>query len=97
MIKSFNDIETEEIFNGYSVKKFKAIEDIIRRKLRAIDSASQLKDLKSPPGNKLEALKNKGKSKNRDGQWSIRVNDKWRICFIWADDGVYEVEIVDYH
>lgn len=53
-----------------------AIEDIIRRKLRAIDSASQLKDLKSPPGNKLEALKNKGKSKNRDGQWSIRVNDK---------------------
>lgn len=70
MIKSFNDIETEEIFNGYSVKKFKDIENIIRRKLRAIDSASQLKDLKSPPGNKLEALKNKGKSKNRNGQWS---------------------------
>jgi toxin HigB-1 len=55
VIKSFNDIETEEIFNGYSVKKFKDIEYIIRRKLRAIDSVSQLKDLKSPPGNKLEA------------------------------------------
>ena len=65
---------------------------IARRKLRAIDAAIAVRDLTEPPGNRLEKLKG-----DRAGQWSIRVNDQWRICFIWTDDGAHNVEIVDYH
>lgn len=92
MIKSFKNKKTEELFDGYSVKEYKAIEDVARRKLRAIDSAVRLQDLKVPPGNRLESLKG-----DRQGQFSIRINDQFRICFIWSENGVSGVEIVDYH
>ena len=69
-----------------------AFERVALRKLRQLDSAVQLRDLVAPPGNRLEALKG-----NRKGQHSIRINDRWRICFIWRDGDAYEVEIADYH
>jgi toxin HigB-1 len=65
---------------------------IARRKLRAIDAAVAVRDLTAPPGNRLEKLKG-----DRVGQWSIRINDQWRVCFVWTDDGAHDVEIVDYH
>lgn len=93
MIESFKDKITKAIFEGKRVKKLP--EDLQRkaeRKLLRIDAAVSLDDLRVPPGNRLEAL-----SGDREGQHSIRVNDQWRICFVWADDGVYDVEFVDYH
>lgn len=93
MIKSFNCPETEKIFHREISRKFS--QDIQKRafmKLNAIDSAVKIDDLRLPPSNHLEALKG-----DRKGQHSIRINEKWRICFIWADDGVTGVEIVDYH
>ncbi|MGA9320969.1 MAG: type II toxin-antitoxin system RelE/ParE family toxin [Xanthobacteraceae bacterium] len=65
---------------------------VARRKLRALDAAVAVRDLAEPPGNRLEKLRG-----NRAGQWSIRINDQWRICFIWNEDGAHEVEVVDYH
>jgi toxin HigB-1 len=65
---------------------------VARRKLRALDAAVAVRDLAEPPGNRLEKLR-----ANRAGQWSIRINDQWRICFIWKEDGAHEVEVVDYH
>lgn len=91
MIRSFADKETERLFDDKFVKAFVAIERPARRKLQLLDSAGRLEDLKVPPGNRLEALHG-----NRAGQYSIRINDQWRICFRW-DAGAHDVEIVDYH
>jgi len=93
MIKSFRDNETEKIFNRQLSKKLpENIQSIARKKLVILDSASELNDLKIPPGNRLEALRG-----NRKGQHSIRINDQWRICFIWRDNDAYDPEITDYH
>ncbi len=93
MIRSFKDSMTEMVASGKAPKGFPA--DIVRssvRKLTMIDVAHDLEDLRSPPGNRLEALNG-----NRAGQHSIRINDQWRICFVWKDGGAEDVEIVDYH
>jgi len=93
VIRSFKDSMTETVASGKAPKGFPA--DIVRssvRKLTMIDVAHDLEDLRSPPGNRLEALKG-----NRAGQHSIRINDQWRICFVWKDGGAEDVEIVDYH
>jgi proteic killer suppression protein len=93
MIKSFKDIETEKIYNlDRSNKLPRDIQQVALRKLRMINNSKTLVDLKVPPANKLEKLKG-----NREGQFSIRINDKWRICFIWQNGDAYSVEIVDYH
>lgn len=80
------------LYRGETVPEFRAIETVARRKLDMLDAAARLIDLRAPPGNRLEALKG-----NRRGQHSIRINDQWRICFVWRDDGAEAVEIVDYH
>jgi toxin HigB-1 len=93
MIRSYRDAMTGTVASGKVPKGFPA--EILRvaiRKLTMIDNAHVLDDLRSPPGNRLEALKG-----NRQGQHSIRINDQWRICFIWKDGGAEDVEIVDYH
>lgn len=92
MIKSFRCKETERLYGRESQKRFRAIELVARRKLRQLDSATELRDLASPPGNHLEALRG-----DREGQHSIRINDRGRICFVWRDGDACEVEIVDYH
>ena len=92
MIRSFRDKKTERLFAGESVKEFSGIRNVAERKLTMLDSAADLKDLLAPPGNRLEKLKG-----DRAGQHSIRINDQWRICFIWRNDGPHEVEITDYH
>jgi proteic killer suppression protein len=92
MIKSFKCEYTEKLSKGDAVKKFAAIARVARRKLRQIEIAGKLEDLRIPPGNHLEALKG-----NRSDQCSIRINDQWRICFHWTDAGAENVEIVDYH
>ena len=93
MIRSFRDKTTEAIFNGESPKGFPAdLVKVARRKLRYLNAAYVLGDLRSPPGNRLEALEG-----NRKGQHSIRVNDQFRVCFVWTPEGPAEVEIVDYH
>jgi toxin HigB-1 len=91
MIKSFADRDTERLFRDEKVRRFHAIERQARRKLLQLSAAAELSDLRVPPGNRLEALVG-----DRKGQHSIRVNDQWRICFLW-DDGAHDVEIVDYH
>ena len=93
MIKSFQDKETEKIFNRYfSGKLPQNIQHLARRKLVMLDAAPELNALRVPPGNRLEALKS-----DRKGQHSIRINDQWRICFKWKTGDAYDVEIVDYH
>ena len=93
MIKSFKDKESEKIFyRAWSHKLPGDIHLVALRKLLMLDAAKTLNDLKIPPGNRLEALK-----KERKGQHSIRINDQWRICFIWKDGDAYNVEITDYH
>ncbi len=92
MIRSWADKATERLANREHVRAFAGIEDSARRKLIMLNGAQSLNDLRSPPGNRLEAL-----SGNRTGQWSIRINDQWRICFRWKDNGAEDVEIVDYH
>jgi toxin HigB-1 len=92
MINSFTCDETEALFNSRNVPRFKNIERVARRKLLQLHAAVSLNNLKIPPGNHLEALKN-----DRLGQHSIRINDQWRLCFVWRDDGAHDVEIVDYH
>ncbi len=91
-IKSFKCADTERLFIRQRVKRFVNIEAVARRKLEQLDWAGVLEDLRVPPGNRLEAL-----SGNRAGQHSIRINDQFRVCFVWAADGVRNVEIVDYH
>jgi proteic killer suppression protein len=92
VIKSFRSEETRQLHARHSVKRFRAFERVAQRKLRQLDSATALRDLASPPGNRLEALRG-----DRKGQHSIRINDRWRICFVWRDADAYDVEIVDYH
>jgi len=92
MIRSFRDKKTERFFSGEMVKEFSSFRKVAERKLTMVDNAADIKDLRSPPGNRLELLKG-----NRAGQHSIRINDQWRICFVWLADGPYEVEIADYH
>lgn len=93
MIKSFADKETEKLFQRESSRKFPAdIQRKARMKLEILEGAETLDDLKVPPGNRLEKL-----TGNRQGQHSIRINDQWRICFVWKEGNAYDVEIVDYH
>ena len=91
-IQSFKCADTEALFNRTRVPRFVNIEAVARRKLEQLDMAGRLDDLKVPPNNKLEALK-----KDRKGQHSIRVNDQFRVCFVWTLQGPKDVEIVDYH
>jgi len=92
MIKSFRDKETEALFAGETVKRFSGFAKAALRKLDMIAAAKVLDDLRCPPGNRLEVLRG-----DRVGRHSIRVNDQWRICFVWDVDGARDVEIVDYH
>jgi proteic killer suppression protein len=93
VIRSFRDKATEAVFEGESPKGFPPdLVKVARRKLRYLNAAANLADLKSPPGNRLEALKD-----DRKGQHSIRINDQFRICFVWTALGPADVEIVDYH
>ena len=92
MIRSFKHPDTEALFNGKRVKRFANIERVATRKLQMLDDAVDLSDLATPPANRLEALKG-----DRRGQYSIRINDQWRICFVWTKTGAEQVEIVDYH
>ena len=92
MIKSFKDKGTEDLFNDFPVSRFRSFERPARRKLLYLHRARVLRDLAVPPGNHLEALKKDGQ-----GQHSIRINERWRICFRWEDGNAFDVEIVDYH
>lgn len=92
MIHSFLSTETEALFRSRAVPRFRNIERVARRKLLQLHAATELNTLKVPPGNHLEAL-----TRDRKGQHSIRINDQWRICFVWRVDGAHQVEIVDYH
>lgn len=92
MIKSFRSKETEMLFNDRPVVRFSSFERPARRKLLYLHRARTLRDLAVPPGNQLEALKG-----DRRGQYRIRINDQWRICFRWHEGDVSDVEIVDYH
>lgn len=92
MIRSFKCKETQALFEGKSPRKFRSIKAASERKLTQLDAAQTLDFLRSPPGNRLERL-----SGDRDGQWSIRINAQFRICFVWTDQGPVDVEIVDYH
>jgi toxin HigB-1 len=92
MIKSFKDAETERLYETGRSRRFAAIRKVALRKLDMLNAAGELMDLRSPPGNRLEALKG-----DRKGQHSIRINDQWRLCFVWSDPGAEDVEIVDYH
>lgn len=93
MIIDFYSLEAEIIFRGERSRKLPPdIQVVALRKLRYIDSAGKLDDLRLPPGNRLEALQD-----NRKGQHSIRINDQWRVCFVWDNGNAREVEIVDYH
>lgn len=93
MIRSFRDKDAERLFLRLPVRKLGAeLQRAALRKLRQLDAAIGLDDLRVPPGNRLEALRG-----DRFGQHSIRINDQWRLCFRWAEGDAYEVEIVDYH
>lgn len=93
MIKRFRDKATEAVFNGECPKGFPAdLVRVARRKLRYLAAAASLGDVRSPPGNRLEAL-----SGDRKGQHAIRINDQFRVCFVWTSEGPTDVEIVDYH
>lgn len=92
MIRSFAQAEAELLFKDKPVRRFAALQRVIRRKLLMLNAAHRLDDLRTPPGNRLEALRG-----DRAGQHSIRVNDQWRICFVWQEGEVHDVEIVDYH
>lgn len=93
MIKSFKDKETLGVWEGRISRRLPIdIQGVARRKLRMLNNAKLLDDLRIPPANRLEALKGR-----RKGQHSIRINDQWRICFVWSDGSVTDVEIVDYH
>ncbi len=91
-IQSFKCSDTQRLFAGQRVKQFVNIESVGMRKLAMLNRAGKLDDLRVPPGNRLEALQG-----NRAGQYSIRVNEQMRICFVWTPEGPKDVEIVDYH
>ena len=92
MIRSFRDKEAEAIFHRKRVRVFQQVEGVALRRLVQIDSAHELRDLASPPANRLESLKG-----DRAGQYSVRINDQYRICFRWKDGDAFDVEITDYH
>jgi proteic killer suppression protein len=92
VIRSFRDTEAKKLFNDQFSRKYQVIERAAQRKLTALDEAETLQDLAALPGNHLEALKG-----DRKGQHSIRINDQYRLCFVWADGHASDVEIVDYH
>ena len=92
MIRSFADEGTEQVFDRRHSRRYAAIERVAFRKLRQIHGVSTVEELYEPPGNRLERLKG-----DRRGQWSLRINDQYRICFEWRDGDAYEVEIIDYH
>jgi proteic killer suppression protein len=92
MIRSFRDATTKALFNDEDVPRFRAIERVARRRLLYLHQAKRLDDLRVSPGNRLEALRG-----DRKGEYSIRINDQWRICFRWKDGDAHDVEIVDYH
>lgn len=92
MIVSFRDTDTESLAKGRRARRFQAVETVARRKLRQLEIAGRLDDLRVPPGNRLERLRG-----DRGGQHSIRINDQFRVCFRWTEAGATEVEIVDYH
>ena len=91
-IRSFLCANTEALYEGRKPRRFRNIETVAQRKLQMLEDAEELRDLASPPGNRLEALKD-----DRKGQHSIRINDQWRMCFVWTATGPENVEIVDYH
>ncbi len=91
-IRSFKCRDTRDLFGGRRVKRFVRIETVAMRKLAMLNQAGALDDLRVPPGNRLESLKGR-----RAGQFSICVNDRYRVCFVWTPEGPEEVEIVDYH
>jgi proteic killer suppression protein len=93
VIQSFADKVTAAVFSGLEVRRLpREVQSAARRKLKVLDAAMSLESLRVPPGNRLEALRGR-----RAGQWSIRINDQWRICFRWVRGEALEVEIVDYH
>lgn len=93
MIVSFHDSETEKVWQGeFSRKLPHDIQQVARRKLRMLNNARRVDDLRIPPQNRLEKL-----SRDREGQWSIRINDQWRLCFLWEEGTASRVEICDYH
>jgi proteic killer suppression protein len=92
MIKSFRCKDTQALFEGKCPRRFKAIANVSERKLQMLDNACALEDLRSPPGNRLEALRG-----DLRGFWSIRINDQWRLCFRFVNSDAFDVEIVDYH
>ena len=92
MIKTFKCRDTEAMFNGKRIRRFISVQSVAMRKLAILNVAGRIEDLRVPPGSRLEALKGK-----RQGQWSIRINDQWRICFRVEAGNAFDVEIVDYH
>jgi proteic killer suppression protein len=92
MIRSFKDSRTERLFRGEEVREFQAFARQAEKRLRILDAADTLRALQMLPSNRLEALKG-----DRQGQYSIRINQQWRVCFEWDEDGPHNVEIVDYH
>ena len=92
MIKSFKDADTETLFRLGRVRRFVNIERVALRKLKQLDLARRIEDMRAPPANRLEKL-----SGDRAGQWSVRINDQFRVCFRWTAGGAEDVEIVDYH
>jgi len=93
MIRSFADKLTAAVFDGHRVKALPPqVQDVARRKLKAIDAAKAIDDLRVPPGNRLERL-----ARDRKGQWSIRINDQWRACFRWENGDAHDVQVTDYH
>ena len=91
-IQSFQCADTAALYRGERVTRWVNIERVALRKLTQLAVSSSLEDLRVPPGNRLELLRG-----DRAGKYSIRINDQWRVCFVWAGDGVYDVEIIDYH
>ncbi|HXK00892.1 MAG TPA: type II toxin-antitoxin system RelE/ParE family toxin [Verrucomicrobiae bacterium] len=92
MIRSFRNRETEQLFHREAPRRWASIARVALRRLRLLNRAKSLDDVRVPPGNRLEALRG-----DRDGQFSIRVNDQYRICFRWTDSDAYDVELTDYH
>jgi proteic killer suppression protein len=92
MIQSFKCADTEKLFSGKRVARFANIERVALRKLEQLNLAQVFEDMRAPPGNRLEPLHG-----DRENQWSVRINDQWRLCFRWENSNVLEVEIVDYH